>query len=269
MKIATFLVLMLILVGCSDQTPTSKQVKGEFIYRQKDEYHFQLSEQKLAQEKTYPWRSHEDDSLLPITKAYFRCKGHILHPVQVQQKGKETLSYYDCGGIEKHSLPLREKKEFIYPILIDLLNYIQTNLKKKVVITSGHCCPDHFIYIDPARSHRPSKHMIGGEVDFYVEGKEYDPQAIVNLILAYYKTNSKYKGLEDFEQFHREKNPSWGMPAWINKEVFVKIVGKGEDRDFDNSHSYPYVNIQVRYDWDTQSNVTYSWDKAFKGYYRK
>ena len=64
-------------------------------------------------------------------------------------KEKEIARYYDCGGPEKHSLPLREKKEFyLHSILIILLNYLQIQTGKRVVITCGHCCPEHNAYLD-------------------------------------------------------------------------------------------------------------------------
>lgn len=263
-----FCFLTLLVSGCStNDSPNNNQLKGEYLYRRHNEYQFTVPQEELFSPKSYPWQE-KNQAIVPISIYHFRCKGSILHPVHLLNKGQEKTPYWDCGGAHNHSLPLRNQKEFIYPILVDLLNETQNRLKSKVVITSGHCCPNHFAYNDPSQAHKLSKHTIGAEVDFYVEGFEYDPQKVVEILQSYYKTAPKYQGLKQFEEFQREQKPSWGHPGWLNKEIYIKVVEKNEGRDFDNSHSYPYINIQVRYDWDTQSNVSASWDKAFKSFYR-
>lgn len=218
----------------------------------------------------YPWEEKYSSIHPKITKQFFRCKGNFLNPVRVVQKGKEWERYYDCGGIQKHSLPLRDQQEFIYPILIDLLNEIQIKTGKRVVITCGHCCPEHAMYLDSSSANQTSKHQIGAEVDFYVEGLERHPEKIVEIILAFYREQPKYKGLKEYQEFKRyekgEVNVS--MLPWYNKEIFVKVFKETEGRDFDNQHSYPYLSIQVRYDWDLKERVAYSWEKAFRQFYR-
>jgi hypothetical protein len=217
----------------------------------------------------YPWEE-EARAFPKITKDFFRCKGCGLNPVHIIEKGKETVRHYDCGGHLKHSLPLRNDKEFIYPILIDLLNYIQVQTNHQVIITSGHCCPDHNVYLDPSPANQCSKHMIGAEVDFYVFGMEENPDKVVDLIMRYYQETEKYRGQKDFLEFKRYDKAKV-IPAilpWFNKEVFIKILKKGEGRDLDNTHPYPYVSLQVRYDWDLKETVNYSWDKAFRNFHR-
>ncbi len=271
----SFLFGLHFLMSCSsaDYPLTSSShfnVKGEYIYRQHDEHLFNLEPPVLAERKFYPWEEREEGSYPKITKDFFRCKGSSLNPVHLIQKKSELQRLYDCGGPQKHSLPLRDQKEFIYPILIDLLNYIQNKTGKRVVITCGHYCPDHHLYADPLPANQASKHLIGAEVDFYIEGMERQPEKIVNLIIAYYQEIPKYKGLKEFEIFKRyEKDDTHvsTMP-WYNKEVFIKLFKKHEGRDFDNRHPYPYLNIQVRYDWDLQEKVNYSWDKAFYNFHR-
>lgn len=260
---------MLLLVGCSDSS-SSAPVRGEYIFRRSDETLVKIEPVTPSKRPLYPW---EEDSLScypKITKSFFQCKGSILNPVHLLQKEGEIVRYYDCGGAKKHSLPLRDQKEFIYPILIDLLNYIQTKTGKRVVITSGHCCPDHNLYLDPHPSNQASKHMLGAEVDFYVQGMEEKPEKIIDLILAYYNEQSKYKGLKDFEEFKRynKQDQKETTPPWYNKEVFVKLLKKHEGRDEDNRHPYPYICMQVRYDWDLDEGVSYSWDKAFHNLHR-
>ncbi len=264
--------MLLLFTSCRSQEnaqPHQKGVKGEFIYRNHDDSFFAIHEIKAEKRPQYPWEKPLSSPHPIITKDFFRCKGDVLHPSKMIQNDKETLRFHDCGGYQKHSLPLRDGREFIYPILIDLLNYIQNKTQKKVIITSGHSCPDHVVYLDPSKPQHTSKHTIGAEVDFYVETLENEPKKILELIFNFYRENSKYNGLKDYENFTRyEKDQGTSLQPWMNKEVFVRIFRKNEGRDFDNSHSFPYLSIQVRYDFDKKERVQYSWDQAFKNYYR-
>lgn len=167
-------------------------------------------------------------------------------------------------------MPLRNDKEFIYPVLIELLNYLQTKTGKKVVITCGHCCPEHNLYLDPSPANQFSKHLLGAEVDFYIQGLEQQPEKVIEYILSYYRETPKYKGLKDFEEFKRYDKGDTNVVTmpWFNKEIFIKLVGKAEGRDFDNRHPYPYITVQVRYEWELQEKVQYSWDKAYRNLHR-
>lgn len=245
-------------------------VKGEYVYRKANEYFFKLEPPQYVGRPTYPWESGTQGIHPSITKEFFRCKGSIMNPVRMVQKETELLRYYDCGGTQRHSLPLRDGKEFIYPILIDLLNYVQNKTGKRVVITCGHCCLDHNLYLDSSPANETSKHLLGAEVDFYVQGMENQPEKIVDLILKYYQETEKYKGCKDFETFHRYEKGDVKVVTkpWYNKEVFIKLYQKGEGRDFDNRHPYSYLSVQVRYDWDLDEKVTYSWNKAFHHLHR-
>lgn len=220
--------------------------------------------------KLYPWDDVAQGSLTKITKEYFRCKGSSAHPAKYEIIKGEKVHYLDCGGIQSHSLPLRNGKEFIYPILIDLLNYIQEITEKQVVITSGHRCPDHNRYVNPLPQNRYSKHQIGAEVSFYVKGMEGEPGYIVKLLMEYYKNKPKYAGKKDYQEFLRyEKKDSYvAIQPWYNKEVFIKIFQAHEGRDLDNNHAYPYVSIQVRYDEELQARVNYTWDLAWRNFLR-
>lgn len=210
----------------------------------------------------YPWEESNPSSLPKITKEHFRCKGTPLNPPQIVHKEKETIRYYDCGGATKHSIPLRNGKESIYAIQIELLNYLQEKTGKRVVITSGHRCPEHNTYVDPSVENQYSKHMIGAEVSFYVQGLEEKPEVIVRLLQDYYKQQPGF----EFERYQKETNVST-LP-WFNKEVFIKLFKAHEGRNLDNRHPYPYISIQVRWDRETNEKVTYSWDKAFRNYLR-
>ncbi len=200
----------------------------------------------------YPW---SDTTLPPITKHYFRCKGCSTNPPYPHND--QTLK--DCGGWRKHSLPVKDGKEFIYPILISLLNHIQSVTRHKVIITSGHRCPAHNTYLDPTFANQYSKHMIGAEVSFYVEGMENAPLSLVQIIQDYYS--------DPFKRFDGKTNVS--TPPWMNKEIFIKLFTSEEGRNCDNTHPYPYLSIQVRYDRDSNEPVTYTWARANRGFYQK
>ena len=138
------------------------------------------------------------------------------------------------------------------------------------MITCGHRCPEHNTYSDSSPKNQHSKHMIGAEVSFYVQGMEYKPETIIKYLQEYYKSNPKYKGQKDFEEFQRydKEDSDVSIQPWYNKEIFVKLYNKKEGRDFDNRHPYPYISIQVRYEVDRQEKVIYTWDKATRNYLR-
>ena len=141
----------------------------------------------------YPWNYGKHKKVSPITKEYFRCKGSSLNPpIPILRDGKVVENIFDCNGPSSHSLPIRHGQEFIYPILIELLNEIQATTGKPVTITSGHCCPAHNKYIDPSPKNQASKHQIGAEVSFYVPGLEGKPEGILSCIEAFYKSQPRY-----------------------------------------------------------------------------
>lgn len=260
------------LIGCSSNnssTPVAAP-RGEYLYRHHNEELFLVDPMLSVKREAYPWQEDKGCVHPKITKEFFRCKGSGSNPIKIVQKGSEILGYFDCGGSQRHGLPLNNQKEFIYPILIDLLNYVQMKTGKKVVITCGHCCPEHNMYLDASPSNQASKHLIGAEVDFYVQGMEYNPEAIVELLQVYYKEQPKYKDLKDYTIFKRYEGECTNVSIvpWYNKEIFVKLVKKWEGRDYDNQHPYAYITIQVRHDWDLQERVNYTWEKAFRNFHR-
>lgn len=239
----------------------------EKVLRTKKNRSYQLTHPKKKLQVLYPWQEAADD-LPKITKEYFRCKGSFSNPPYKGAKGK---IHKDCKGKDEHSLPLKDGKEMVYPILIDLLNYVQKKTGKKVRITSGHRCPTHNTYSDPSKFNQGSKHQIGAEVDFYVEGMELSPTSVIDLLLAYYKEHPKTKHLESYTHFYRYRGKGTNVkePPWYNKEVFIKLYQQDEGRDLDNQHPYPYIGVQVRFDRKTNKTVSYSWEKAYKGlFYR-
>ncbi|MDF2577691.1 MAG: hypothetical protein K0S74_1175 [Chlamydiales bacterium] len=254
-------------ISCSglEQTEYDKvrqhNLKGEFIYRKHDEAAFSVLPAEYRQREEYPWEEHFVGNHPRITKSFFTCKGgkQVEHPSAPAKDGVVPIS--DCNG--QHSLPIREGKEFIYPILIDLLNFIQAKTGKRVIITCGHRCPQHNRYADSTGSNQASKHMIGAEVDFYVQGMEYEPEVIIQLILDFYMQAPNYKDKTDYCNFQREKSNSLVLMPWANKEISIKLYGKNEGRDFDNQHPYPYICIAVRFDRSSQQKVIYSKEQAY------
>jgi len=276
MNRVTYTLLILLsffLVGCSSSDhpfPLDLQQKGEYLYRMHDEYHFKIPPPEFVKAQRYVWERNLTGGLPKITKEYFRCKGSNLNPVRIVQNEKEVKHCYDCGGSEKHSLPLKGGEEFIYPILIDLLNDLQEQTHCKVVITCGHSCPEHHTYSDSTNQNLYSKHMIGAEVAFYVQGMENSPQVIAQLIQDYYKKNEKYENKNEytFFQTYDKGDTQVTTKPLFNKEIFLKIYKANEGRNFDNRHPYPYLAIQVRYDFDLKTKVVYTWNLAHRNYLR-
>ena len=274
-SLSPFLFFAVLLAACSgleqsqQQKVRQKNAQVESIYRNQSDQTYVIDTPAHRVREAYPWESDSLSKFPKITKEYFRCRGSSLNPAKV--KDNDPSSYlHDCDGLTKHSLPIREGKEFIYPILLDLLNYIQNKTHHKVVITSGHRCPAHNTYADGSTFNLSSKHMIGAEVDFYVEGMESSMLAVVDLIMQYYKEQQIYKGQNEYERFLRldSKLTNVITQPWYNKEILIKLYQKGEGRDFDNKHPHPYISLQVRFDRESSDKVVYSWDKAFKGFLR-
>jgi hypothetical protein len=262
---ARFILLLFILsslVGCSGlEKSEQKKIRQHNliimpIERQEDEELFPFPKIEVHKYDAYPWESKHIGSHLRITKEFFRCRGNILNPPIQIHKFKELVYHFDCGGIEQHSLPIKNGKEFIYPILIDLLNHIQKTTGKKIVITCGHRCPIHNLYADASKTAQSSKHLIGAEVDFYVEGFEHNPTAIVDVLQEYYSS--------PFQRSSQFSNAS--TPSWYNKEIAITVYHSIEGRDLDNHHSYPYLSIQVRYDKEHRRPVYFNWHQAYNGY---
>ncbi len=272
-----FLGVVLLLSGCSgmersEQDKLKRQnAQGEFVYRTHAECHYPLAIPEHRVREKYPWEMAYIGKHSKITKEYFRCKGSATNPPHVDHKDPaRPANYFDCGGFQKHSLPLKGDQEFVYPILIDLLNFVQAKTGSKVIITCGHRCPVHNAYADNSTYNQNSKHMIGAEVDFYVQGMENRPEEVIKILMAYYKEMPLYKENKQYQEFLRLETGTLNVSTqpWYNKEVLIKLYKKIEGRDFDNRHPYPYVSIQVRFDRELNEKVICNWQKAFNGYRR-
>ena len=257
-----FLILVLVfLAGCSGlETSEEKKMRMDNlvvrpIQRESNETLFSWVPASSKQKAPYPWERKWIGDHLRITKHFFRCRGHPSNPPIQILRGKECIYHLDCGGVETHSLPIKEGKEHICPILIDILNHLQETLGKQVIITCGHRCPTHHLYCDVSKEGQTSKHLIGAEVDFYVKGLERTPEAVLEALFSYYP-----------EPMLRTLLTSASTPSWYNQEVVITLFRSTEGRDFDNDHPYPYISIQVRYDRETHRVVRYNWHQAYNGY---
>ena len=247
------------------RTPSAPSFESvEYIYRLDRERSIPPLLFKEKSVQPYPWERRDLYEIPRITKEYFRCRGIILNPPRKQPSlgdGSQTL--YDCGGSSSHGLPIRGEKEYVYPVLIDLLNHLQQTLKKRVVIQSGHRCPLHNSYVDPSIKNAFSKHLIGAEVDFYVSGYENRPEEVVAVLMDYYKRHPLYQNQKDYCEFERfTKQTDVSTLPWYNKEIFIKIFKEQEGRNFDNCHLYPYITLQARFDREKNVRVQYNFDQA-------
>lgn len=262
-------------MGCSGLEESEKEkmrqmnATGEYIYRSSDEFLYPIVSPKKRVRERYSWEDTYVGNQVKITKEFFRCLGSGQNP-RVMKKVHGTEVYaQDCGGMHQHSLPLKNGKPYIYPALLEILNFIQEKTRKQVVITCGYRCPTHNTYADSSEGNQTSKHMIGAEVDFYVKGLEWSPEEIVELIKKYYKWHPQFKDKPIFTNFSPyEKETDVSTIPWYNKEIFIKLFKKDEGRDFDNNHKFPYICIQLKWDREEDKPVSYSWKQAFNGYLR-
>jgi hypothetical protein len=271
------IISFLLLASCSGMQQSEQEklrrqnAKGEFVHRLHHEFRYVLETPEHRVREKYPWEMAYIGKHPKITKEHFRCKGSSLNPPHIDHKDPyRPANYFDCGGCQKHSLPIRGDKEFVYPILIDLLNYVQAKTGCKIVVTCGHRCPVHNAYVDNSIHNQNSKHMMGAEVDFCLQGMEQRPEEVVKVLMNYYQEMSIYKGDKQYQEFQRLNKGELNVSTlpWYNKEIMVKIYLKNEGRDLDNRHPYPYISVQVRFDRELNENVVCNWSKAFNGYRR-
>lgn len=265
---------LVFLFGCTgmEQSEQDKirqmNEQKEWIYRRHDEKTYTILSPLHREREPYPWEQGYAGRHAKITKEAFRCRGDQHNPPRAQ--GKSLQMVHDCGGLQKHSLPIRDGEEFIYPILLDILNYLQAKTGYSVVVTCGHRCPLHNAYADNSAYNQTSKHMIGAEVDFYVQGMQDKPEEVIHLIQQYYQETSAYQGLLEYQQFLRLEHVKLNVstPPWYNKEILIKLYLPNEGRDFDHPHNLPYLGLQVRFDRQKGEKVLYSPELSAKGYIR-
>lgn len=261
------LILVVLLATSCSEAP-DKRVRKEPIRRLSSQATFALNAPSQNSPPLYTWDAAYSE-LAPITKEHLRCKGDPKHPIRHETIQDKEERLQDCIGGTRHSLPIHEGEEIEYPGLLELLNYLQSKTERRLVITCGHRCPDHHKYAEPLTGQTSSKHLVGAEVDFYIEGYEENPQAIVDLIFTYYREHPELSKKTKYTQFERYTKPDTNVRTqpWFNKEVFVKMFAADEGRDFDNAHHHPYIGIMLRYDRARKQTVRYSWNQAYRGYY--
>ena len=242
-----------------------KNAVEELITRHRDDHYLPRLLLQAQKRESYPWEERMVGEFPKITKEYFRCRGSRFHPERKQANRKgEVESLWDCGGADKHSLPIQDQEEFVYPILLDILNELQRRLERRVVITCGHRCPEHNRYADLDQKEASSMHQIGAEVDFYVEGMEEQPYEVARCVMEFYEQSGQ--SAKDARFHVCTANPrSLQHPGWYNQEVILRVFQQDEGRDFDNRHPYPYLSLQVRRDRSQGKRVEYTWARAQNG----
>ncbi|MCH9811166.1 hypothetical protein K0U07_00210 [bacterium] len=250
--------LLFLLVGCStaDERVQSRRMQNnkstEKIYRLSHEKVYEEKEQKLVKREPYPWENAAD--FPKITMNMLRCRGCSSN----KERTRGDKAFTDCNGMKDHGLPYVDGEEFVYPVLVSLLNKVQNSLNKKVVVTSGHRCPKHNDYLNLGKS-RISKYMIGACVDFFIEGMENDAEQIVEEIISLYKEDS-----DNYCHFTKSKS-SKGTPSWRNKEISISIQKEGEHSIL-YKKDHPVLSISVRYDRQKGEHVHLDWKHAYQGF---
>jgi len=264
-----YLGIFCLTLACSRLEQSEKEkirrrnAAAEPVYRSAEDCLYPLAAPQHTPRSVYPWEA--EANLPQITREYFRCKGNPANPLlSVPEAGPLA----DCEGRGRHGLPVIAGKEGVYPVLIELLNYVQKKTGKRVVVTCGHRCPAHNAYADSSPENRTSKHQIGAEADFYVQGMEDRPLEVAGLIMQYYQESPLFKNDREFMEFKRYDKSNSAIQPWMNKEIFIRVNQKDEGRDGDNRHPHPYITLQVRYDREAKERVIYQWAKANQGYPR-
>lgn len=197
-KLLFYLLSFFLISGCSNSEDIKqseikkKNAKAEYILRHNNSCFFKIFPPDVRIKEPYPWEEQMIGDIPRITKEFFRCKGSSLNlPIVDYTNPEKPETYEDCKGPSSHSLFLIHGKEGVYPVLIDILNFLQEKTRKKVIITCGYRCPLHNKYCDRSLQAKVSKHMIGAEVDFYVQGMEYQPEEVIDLIFQFYKERKR------------------------------------------------------------------------------
>lgn len=155
-----------------------RNCKGEYIYRNQNDYFYPIATPVHQQREPYPW---ESVAHLPkITKDFFRCKGSSTNPSLTDASDpSKPVTWNDCEGSSRHGLPILSGKEGVYPVLVELLNYLQKKTGKRVIVTCGHRCPAHNAYSDPTKENRTSKHQIGAEATWRNQAGPVNSSSVV------------------------------------------------------------------------------------------
>jgi len=243
------LLLFLLLSACNEQDK-GPSPSGAYLSLDGTEKLYPPPTPKLVKKDPYPWEERFLGSHPKITKEFFRCQGNRLNPPKITERAnKERYSVIDCEGGNKHGLPFIGNQEGVYPILLDILNFLQNETGCRLVITCGHSCPAHNEWALENKEDMASKHMIGAEVDFYLEGMEERPKEVVDLIKSYYQRGQgdgkeKKEGTTEREETTSQKHSR-------HHEDFVSLGESANRADSDYSQA------------PTQGDPAYKIDPAY------
>lgn len=263
-KLSTLLLTSALLLACSGlEQSERRKVREEnelvdAISRKEGEQLYPQVVLSKAEPPSYPWQEAWMGSIPRITKEFFRCQGKALNPPKtILKAGKDNLTFYDCQGSYEHGLPIDPQKpgsEHVYPSLLTLLNYLQDQSKKPVVITSGHCCPKHWNYLHAGKEQKEHKHMIGAAVDFYLDAE--DSAYVIGLLKKFYQEQEPDLG----SLKEKEGDPS----VWTNKEIYLKLYSSSEESNFDNEKTPYHFCLQLRYDKVNKKLLTFRWEDSYR-----
>ena len=251
-------ILLFLQVSCStaDEREKSQRMSNnkavEKIYRLSHEKVYVEEDRVLATRELYPWEN--ETEFAKITMNTLRCRGDNTH-VPRHKKDKE---YVDCNGMHDHGLPYVDGEEFVYPVLVSLLNKIQNSFNKRLIVTSGHRCPRHNNYLTLGAS-KISKYMIGAKVDFYVEGMEEGVDDVIERIMYLYENDS-----DEYRRFTKTTGQGH-FPAWRNKEISISASSEGE-HSVTLKKNHPVITVEVRWDRERNQRVNLDWKKAYQGF---
>src|SRR5437868_13446504 len=117
-------IFLVALTGCSGMQQSEQKklrrqnIQKERIYRHHADCKYTAYTLQPSMRAKYPWEMTHIGKHLKITKEFFRCKGSSLNPPHIDSKDPaRPAHYFDCGGSQKHSLPIHGDQEFVYPIL--------------------------------------------------------------------------------------------------------------------------------------------------------
>lgn len=244
-----FLLLFFLFVSCSKAEKRQEEQLKKFhqkmgyITRLKGQRQFIFPAIKKSAAPKYHFLRVSDTGLPLITKEYFRCKGSCSSGVRYLNS--EII--FDCDGIKSHSLPIKEGKEFIYPILIQTLNVLQERLNKRITILEAHRCPKHNRFVDASYKNSFSKHQIGAKVTFYFE--DVSCNTVLDILFQFFEGKKQ-------KLFARKS-------GWANKYINVCLHKDVNE----NEQIGEYLSLEVLFDSQTQKRIEYTYQKAHRGIY--
>lgn len=202
---------------------------------------------------TYPWEISLPCGIESITINDFRCKGSVSHKKKAS-KGRSTSVYImDCNS-ESHSLPLRGGKEYVFPVLIDMCNYVQQELKSCVKIAAGHRCDAHSRYQLASLRNVGSRHRACALVTLYVENCSDTPEKVVDSIASFLASDC-YKRDNIFKTSCKYIHQGTKNARLTSKEFDVGIASQEALQDSEHLSAPYYITIKVLYDYEAKSSV--------------